>query len=69
MAIERQLADLEWLAERSRKVLEDPRKYRWHADTRTQLAQIEAEIRRLQDRENLSPSGEGRGEGKRTSPP
>lgn len=58
MAIERQLADLEWLAERSRKVLDDPRKYRWHADTRTQLAQIEAEIRRLQDREGSRLKGQ-----------
>ena len=51
MATERQLSDLELLAERSRKVLEDPKKQKWHADTRAQLAQIEAEIQRLQDRE------------------
>lgn len=46
-------ADLEWLAERSRRVLSDPRKRRWHGDVRTQLAQIEAEIARLKER---SPS-------------
>ena len=51
MAIDRVLADLEWLAERSRRVLEDPKKQKWHEDTRTQLAQIEAEMERLKSRE------------------
>ena len=51
MAIDRVLADLEWLAERSRRVLEDPKKQKWHHDTRTQLAQIEAEMERLRARE------------------
>ncbi len=41
------VADLEWLAQRSRGILEDPRKARWHKDTRAQLALIEAEIERL----------------------
>ena len=45
------LADLEWLAQRSRKLLEDPRKQRWHADTRAQLTMIEAEMDRLRQRE------------------
>jgi hypothetical protein len=45
------LADLEWLAQRSRKLLEDPRKQRWHADTRSQLAMIEAEMDRLRQRD------------------
>ena len=44
------LADLEWLAQRSRRLLEDPRKQRWHADTRAQLAMIEAEMDRLRQR-------------------
>lgn len=54
MATERQLADLEWLADRSRKVLGDAKKQKWHADTRVQLTQIEAEIRRLRDRAQSS---------------
>jgi hypothetical protein len=54
MATEQQLTHLEWLAERSRKVLEDPKKQKWHADTRAQLAQIEAEIERLQKRERAA---------------
>ena len=53
MAIEQQLANLQGLAERSRKVLQDPRKQPWHDDTRSQLAQIEAEIERLKTREHL----------------
>lgn len=44
------LADLESLAERSRRILEDPRKQRWHQDTRNQLALIEAEMERLKGR-------------------
>lgn len=44
------LADLEWLAQRSRRLLEDSRKQRWHADTRAQLALIEAEMGRLRQR-------------------
>lgn len=44
------LADLEWLAQRSRRILEDPRKQRWHQDTRNQLALIEAEMERLKER-------------------
>ena len=56
MAIEQQLANLQGLAERSRKVLQDPRKQPWHDDTRSQLAQIEAEIERLKTREHLSLS-------------
>ncbi len=69
MAIEQQLANLNGLADRSRKVLEDPRKQPWHDDARSQLAQIEEEIERLKSRpppQQLSPSprgGEGRGEG------
>ena len=51
MAIERQLADLERLAERARHVLQDARKQKWHEDTRSQLQQIEAEIGRLRARE------------------
>ena len=41
------LEDLEWLAQRSRRVLDDPKKERWHADMRVQLAQIEEEMERL----------------------
>ncbi|MBL8920255.1 MAG: hypothetical protein JNJ54_15420 [Myxococcaceae bacterium] len=44
------IADLERLAHRSRKVLADPRKSRWHGDVRAQLAEIEAELVRLRDR-------------------
>lgn len=44
------LADLEWLAQRSRRILDDPHKARWHADTRSQLAMIEAEMERLRAR-------------------
>lgn len=51
MAIETQLKDLERLAERARHVLLDARKAKWHADTREQLQQIEAEISRLRGRE------------------
>lgn len=47
---EKALADLESLAERSRRILEDPRKQRWHQDTRNQLALIEAEMERLKGR-------------------
>jgi len=43
-------ADLEWLAQRSRGVLADPRKRRWHGDVRAQLAEIEAELSRLKER-------------------
>jgi len=49
-----QLMSLEWMAERSRKILADPRKERWHADMRVQLARIEAEMQRLH---TLSPRG------------
>ena len=45
--VESRLVDLEWLAQRSRKLLADPKKARWHDDTRVQLAQIEAEVERL----------------------
>ncbi|MFZ5446396.1 MAG: hypothetical protein ACOZQL_40790 [Myxococcota bacterium] len=45
-----QLADLEWLAQRSRKILADPRKERWHEDMRLQLSRIEAEMERLRGR-------------------
>lgn len=44
------LGDLEWLAQRSRRVLADPRKRRWHGDVRAQLAEIEAELVRLKER-------------------
>lgn len=43
----RGLADLEWMAQRSRRILEDPKKERWHADMRRQLELIEAEMTRL----------------------
>lgn len=43
----RGLADLELMAERSRRVLEDPSKRRWHADMQRQLTDIEAEMARL----------------------
>ena len=55
MALEQQLANLAGLAERSRKVLQDPRKLPWHEDTRSQLELIEAEIERLKTR---LPAGE-----------
>lgn len=56
MALAQQLENLEGLAERSRRVLEDPRKQPWHQDARAQLAQIEAEIERLRAREpRLTP--------------
>lgn len=41
------LSDLEWLAQRSRRILDDPKKTRWHADMRVQLARIEEEMERL----------------------
>ena len=44
------LADLEWLAQRSRGILDDPKKVRWHKDTRAQLLLIEAELDRLRER-------------------
>ena len=44
------VGDLEWLAQRSRRVLADPRKRRWHGDVRAQLAEIEAELIRLKER-------------------
>lgn len=44
------LTDLEWLAQRSRKILADPRKERWHEDMRVQLSRIEAEMERLKAR-------------------
>lgn len=44
------VADLEWLAQRSRGILGDPRKQRWHQDTRAQLLLIEAELDRLRER-------------------
>ncbi len=46
-----QLVDLEWLAQRSRRILADPRKQRWHGDMRAQLSRIEAEIARLRSRD------------------
>lgn len=51
MTIETQLKDLDRLAARARNVLSDARKAKWHADTREQLQQIEAEISRLEARE------------------
>lgn len=51
-----QLGDLEWLAQRSRRILADPRKQRWHDDMRMQLQRIEEEMRRLQTR---APSAVG----------
>lgn len=45
-----QLTDLEWLAQRSRRILDDPRKQRWHDDMRAQLTRIEAEMERLRSR-------------------
>lgn len=45
-----QLSDLEWLAQRSRRILADPRKQRWHDDMRLQLTRIEAEMERLKAR-------------------
>lgn len=56
------LGDLEWLAQRSRQVLADPKKQRWHADARAQLADIEAELDRLRGRE---PEPEGAATGTR----
>jgi hypothetical protein len=44
------LQDLQRLAERSRRVLADPRKARWHEEARAQLASIEAELIRRHDR-------------------
>ena len=49
-ALGNRVQDLEWLAQRSHKILEDPRKARWHKDTRAQLSLIEAEIERLRER-------------------
>lgn len=46
----RAVTELEKLAERSRRVLEDPHKARWHEETRAQLASIEAELARLKQR-------------------
>lgn len=47
---ERCVADLEWLAERSQRGLADPKKARWHATLRAQLASILEELNRLQSR-------------------
>ncbi len=41
------LADLEYLAARARKTLDDPRRSKWHDEARAQLIQIEAEIDRV----------------------
>ena len=41
------LADLEYLAARARKTLDDPRRQKWHDEAREQLIQIEAEIDRV----------------------
>ncbi|MFO0598399.1 MAG: hypothetical protein U0228_24045 [Myxococcaceae bacterium] len=40
--------DLERMAERSRRVLEDPKKEKWHQQMRDQLASILEELERLQ---------------------
>lgn len=48
--VERGLVELERLAERSRRVLADPGKAKWHQETREQLASIEAEMARLKQR-------------------
>jgi hypothetical protein len=47
---ERCVADLEWLAERSQRILADPKKERWHGALRAQLASILEELNRLQRR-------------------
>ncbi len=47
---ERRLLDLEWLAQRSRRILVDPKKARWHEDMRAQLEKIDAEMERLRHR-------------------
>jgi hypothetical protein len=47
---ERRLLDLEWLAQRSRRILVDPKKARWHEDMRLQLEKIDAEMERLRHR-------------------
>lgn len=47
---ERCVADLEWLAERSQRGLADPKKAKWHATLRAQLASILEELNRLQSR-------------------
>ncbi len=41
------LADLEYLAARARKTLDDPRRSKWHDEAREQLIQIEAAIDRV----------------------
>jgi len=40
------IEDLQRMAERARRALADPRKQRWHADERTLLGEIEAELAR-----------------------
>jgi len=44
------VADLEYLAARAQKTLDDPRRAKWHDEARDQLIQIEAEIERVQSR-------------------
>ncbi len=44
------IADLEYLAARAKRTLEDPRRSKWHEEARNQLLQIEAEIQRVQGR-------------------
>jgi len=44
------VADLEYLAGRSRSTLADPAKARWHSEARDQLAHIEQEIARQKAR-------------------
>jgi hypothetical protein len=47
--------ELEYLAERSRRVLADPKKARWHAEQRALLGEIVAELDRK--RERLAKAG------------
>lgn len=53
------IADLEYLATRSRHTLADPGKARWHSEAREQLAHIEQEIARQKTR--LAVMDESRG--------
>lgn len=53
--VERRLSELEWLAQRSRRILADPKKVRWHEDSRQQLRQIEVEMDQLRSRVSAAP--------------
>jgi len=54
----KRLLALEQLAERSRKVLSDEKKLKWHHDVRTQLELIELEISRLRARKGVKTTDE-----------